>query len=768
MGFSRESEYKKAFDNAYEKITGGRVPAGSAGTAIFQGTPSARIPAPDVLVRLYTGTMQAGYKKRSGVFYTPPEVVRFMCRESLAHYLSNSLGISFEHALMFPDQMTPGTQAGRDKSTGNAAGAGKGTGTGVNTADMDMDKNISPGLLLEADRALETIRIFDPAAGCGAFICGMLDEIVKLRSGIARHIGDGSAQNGDRSAIYKHPFILKYNAITNSIHGADIDATAVEITRLRLWYELITEFERYRRDAGTTGIMVGDAIAEAAGIMAGDAIAEAAGIMANDAGTSAGNGIASCPGAASPDFGAFRCNIHCADSLFDYDVRHFDVITGNPPYISAVEGSRSGGGTRQALKKKYPQLKGAFDIYAAFLLDGVSRLNEKGVYCWIVPNKLLVSQYAAPVLQYLKENGLRYSISVSHIPVFSGVGVYPVIITGNRCKAGSNAPYCFHEYSAESLQQLDARRFVSKPDIRRYRTFADHNIKIASGAAGFQAMMLKQYIKEAPCAENAALQAGSPESAGCGFIPFAVSGSIDKYRLDRSNVRYMGTTYKNPHIFRGEGIADSKWKLWCGEKICIAGMTRELEAYYSSEPLALGVGTYAIYDFGGMDPLYLLALLNSRFMSWYLREKFYEKHLSGGYLAVNKYVLEQLPLARADKKTEQEIARRAEKLQQILGGTAKGSAYPDRKESAGGQIRSTFDHVSGTDDQILSTVDHASGTDDQIRSTFDHVSGTDSQIRSTVDHISGTDDQIRSAEAKKLLDEIDGLVYSIYGIKCQI
>ena len=406
------------------------------------------------------------------------------------------------------------------------------------------------------------------------------------------------------------------------------------------------------------------------------------------------------------------------------------MITGNPPYISAVEGSRSGGGTRQALKKKYPQLKGAFDIYAAFLLDGVSRLNEKGVYCWIVPNKLLVSQYAAPVLQYLKENGLRYSISVSHIPVFSGVGVYPVIITGNRCKAGSNAPYCFHEYSAESLQQLDARRFVSKPDIRRYRTFADHNIKIASGAAGFQAMMLKQYIKEAPCAENAALQAGSPESAGCGFIPFAVSGSIDKYRLDRSNVRYMGTTYKNPHIFRGEGIADSKWKLWCGEKICIAGMTRELEAYYSSEPLALGVGTYAIYDFGGMDPLYLLALLNSRFMSWYLREKFYEKHLSGGYLAVNKYVLEQLPLARADKT---EIARRSRSS-----ATAKGSAY--RRRISRGQIRSTFDHVSGTDSQIRSTVEPCQV---QMIRSFDHVSGTDSQIRSTVDHISGA--MIRSA-----------------------
>lgn len=84
------------------------------------------------------------------------------------------------------------------------------------------------------------------------------------------------------------------------------------------------------------------------------------------------------------------------------------------------------------------------------------------------------------------------------------------------------------------------------------------------------------------------------------------------------------------------------------------------------EPLALGVGAYAIHGFGGMDPYYLLALLNSRFMSWYLRERFYERHLSGGYLAINKFILEQLPLARADRETEQEIARRAERLQQTF------------------------------------------------------------------------------------------------------
>ena len=715
MGFDWGSRYREAFGSIYEKIgsvhdDSGRTACISGNSARFHNVSSDRIPNPDVLAKLYTDTLQISHKKGSGVFYTPPEVVRFMCRESLAHYLSNSTGLSFDLTLRFMERITADVQ---------------------NNTDVDRE------LLLGADRALETIRVFDPAVGCGAFIFGMLDEIVRLRSGIARYIrgssagypgdgsgrfiGDGSAQSGcsgrtspdtaaycrripDRRPFMakdRHPFFLKYNAVANSIHGADIDATAVEIARLRLWYELITEYERYRSEAEETGSTKIDA--ETISSAGHDAAYKT--IERND----------------------FKCNVSCADSLFEYDVCGFDVIIGNPPYVSAVEGSRSGRGMRRALKKKFPQLKGSFDIYAAFLLDGIRRLNGKGVYCWIVPNKLLVSQYAMPVLEYLKENGLRYTISVSDLNVFSGVGVYPVIVTGNRCEAGkkeiigtrtrNDAGSCrasvhsdscciytncsdpgktgvstgvgstdefgvhgadrcgnhggWREYAASSLQQLETRCFFSRSKIRQYETFADHNIKIASGAAGFQAAILKQYIIEAQRAADATLREEHPMSAGCGnTIPFAVSGSIDKYCLDRSKVRYMGTIYENPYILKGEKIADSKWKLWCSEKICIAGMTKELEAYYSREPLAIGVGTYAIYGFGGTDPFYLLALLNSRFMSWYLREKFYERHLAGGYIAVNKFMLEQLPLVRTDKKTEQELARRAEKLQQNFCGGA--------------------------------------------------------------------------------------------------
>lgn len=79
--------------------------------------------------------------------------------------------------------------------------------------------------------------------------------------------------------------------------------------------------------------------------------------------------------------------------------------------------------------------------------------------------------------------------------------------------------------------------------------------------------------------------------------------------------------------------------MWKNPKIVIAGMTKCIEAVYTDEPLGIGVGAYAIYDFNGLDPYYLLGVLsknNHRTVS-----KFSDKHLAGGYLAINKSTIEK-------------------------------------------------------------------------------------------------------------------------------
>lgn len=100
--------------------------------------------------------------------------------------------------------------------------------------------------------------------------------------------------------------------------------------------------------------------------------------------------------------------------------------------------------------------------------------------------------------------------------------------------------------------------------------------------------------------------------------------------------------------------------MWQNPKIVIAGMTKSIEATYVGTPLALGVGVYAITDFSTFLPFYVLGILNSKYTTYYLCTKFKDKHLAGGYLAINKSTIEQLPMIESEN--QQEIADLAKNI----------------------------------------------------------------------------------------------------------
>jgi len=99
------------------------------------------------------------------------------------------------------------------------------------------------------------------------------------------------------------------------------------------------------------------------------------------------------------------------------------------------------------------------------------------------------------------------------------------------------------------------------------------------------------------------------------------------------------------------------------DKIVIAGMTKRIEATFSDSPLALGVGIYGIYDFGKFNPKFLLAILNSKFLTYYLNIEFKDKHLAGGYLAINKSTIESLPLVYTD--AQESLIKKADLMLQL-------------------------------------------------------------------------------------------------------
>ncbi|GAA9040360.1 hypothetical protein Taitung222_05480 [Helicobacter pylori] len=315
------------------------------------------------------------------------------------------------------------------------------------------------------------------------------------------------------------------------------------------------------------------------------------------------------------------------------DFLGFDCIIGNPPYINTRELSKNNSVTKEKYRQIYREVSGSYDIFILFILIGL-RLQKVSNFAWIIPNKFTSTEYGRPIFEKLKsENKIKSIVDVSYIKTFESASVYPILLIGKN-----NSVYS--EYYIESQDDLSdnnlKERTLSIANLR-FITMAQYGLKFQSGTTGFEAQKIFSYIKS-----------GYQQDS----IPFAVSGSVDKYVCDTSKVPYMRQCFKYPHISIKVPVAKTKIDFWTNEKIVIAGMTKVIEAYYTKTPLALGVGIYAIYDFCGINPLLILGVLNSSFMSWYARENFKDKHMSGGYLGLNKGNLEKLPMFELEKSNQ--------------------------------------------------------------------------------------------------------------------
>lgn len=146
---------------------------------------------PEMLGRIFENLLEDN--KDKGAFYTPKEIVRYMCRRSLLAHLSD----------------------GEDQASADAIAAF------LDTRD--------PGPLPKKTAArlaakLRDVKICDPAIGSGAFPMGLLRELFALRSALDPDADD-----------------LKRQIIENNIYGVDIEKGAVDIARLRFWLALVVD-----------------------------------------------------------------------------------------------------------------------------------------------------------------------------------------------------------------------------------------------------------------------------------------------------------------------------------------------------------------------------------------------------------------------------------------------------------------------------------------------------------------------------------------------
>lgn len=414
---------------------------------------------PEMLGKVFENMLEITERKSKGAFYTPREIVHYMCQESLIHYLDNRLN---SYATSYQEFGSPQTSL-----FGNAIGKGQLKLTAehqdIKVPKEDIETLIRKGHLAlendtrvlskgretrdykfqlpesvrtyakDIDEALADIKVCDPAIGSGAFPVGLLHEIVNARQALAPH-------SGNSQSAYE----LKRHAIAESIYGVDIDASAIDIARLRLWLSLIVDEENYDTIAALPNLDYK--------IVRGDSLL---GIEVDLFNQHLFNDIE----AKKKDFFSTTDHVEKArlaaeinelihkltrgSELFDFkvyfsEVWHqkggFDVVIGNPPYVQIQKFSG-----QQVQKEweaqKYESFAKRGDIYCLFYEKGYRLLKDRGVLAFITSNKWMRAAYGEKLRRFFLNNvEIEQLIDFGDSPIFSEATTYTNILLFEKGK----------------------------------------------------------------------------------------------------------------------------------------------------------------------------------------------------------------------------------------------------------------------------------------------------------------------------------------------
>ena len=172
---------------------------------------------PEMLGRIFESLLAeqrtetgAQARKAKGAFYTPREIVSYMCEESLKEYLKSKIPDDSFRDVRIQEIVSMSESVFRDQD---------------HNKRRDWKPYQTPMI-----KALDELTVFDPAVGSGAYPMGMLHLLVKVYTRL-----DGKYE--------KNISKLKRDILSRSLYGSDIEITAIEISRLRAWLSLVVDME---------------------------------------------------------------------------------------------------------------------------------------------------------------------------------------------------------------------------------------------------------------------------------------------------------------------------------------------------------------------------------------------------------------------------------------------------------------------------------------------------------------------------------------------
>jgi type I restriction-modification system DNA methylase subunit len=279
--------------------------------------------------------------------------------------------------------------------------------------------------LEENPQKLESIKILDPACGSGAFLnqahsfllnqYKVRDEEKQLelqKQGKATSFFDLSWVENDKSILL------------NNLYGVDLSPESVEITKLALWLKTAKATEPLQN---------------------------------LDSNIKCGNSLIDDPEVAGKR--AFNWNKEYKDIM---EEGGFDVIVGNPPYVTSRNQAISEK-EKRFYKNNYQTLEDKPNTYLMFIDRAISLLKTNGYLGLIIPNSWLGIDSAEKVRKLLIKAGKIISIINLHGIAFSDASVETMVLLFQKSK-----PLNGHKVQVSTIQ-------IEKQDINEKGNFINQS-----------------------------------------------------------------------------------------------------------------------------------------------------------------------------------------------------------------------------------------------------------------------------------------------------
>jgi type I restriction-modification system DNA methylase subunit len=301
-----------------------------------------------------------------------------------------------------------------------------------------------------ADKLAKTIprqmklTILDPACGSGSFLVGAYEYLMRwaldwyVKHDPLKFPQAVFAPNpNDDKPQWRLTIAEKKRLLLNHIFGVDIDANAVEVTKLNLMLKALEDesaatvaLAQSKTKDAKTGKLFRERILPDLNenIHCGNSLVGTDYFDALTPNPSPrGRGAQSQPvlfDRATPEEKR-KINAFDYEHGFGATQGKFDVIIGNPPYVRQ---EILGPDFKAYAQRTFQTYASAADLYTYFIEKSLRLLAPKGVYSIIVANKWLRANYGEPLRKFLKAKRIDRIIDFGDLPVFSGATTYPCVV----------------------------------------------------------------------------------------------------------------------------------------------------------------------------------------------------------------------------------------------------------------------------------------------------------------------------------------------------